>query len=54
MSRTFISHIKVILGVNLGATIFVNLSIAFICICVGNYPTFGGFLVNCIGITAIN
>jgi hypothetical protein len=53
MSRTFIPHIKAILGINSGATIFANLSVAFIYICVGNCPTFGGFSANCIGNMAI-
>jgi hypothetical protein len=53
-SRTFKPQIKVIMGIDLGAIIFVNLSTTFMCICVGECPTFGGFLTSCIGNMATN
>jgi hypothetical protein len=34
--------------------IFVDLSTAFMCMCVGKCPTFAGFLINYIGHMAIN
>jgi hypothetical protein len=54
MSGTFRPHIKVILGINSSATIFVNLLIAFMPICVGECSTFGGLLTSCIGSMATN
>jgi len=48
-SRTFIPQIRVILGVNSNAIIFANLSITFMCICVGKCPTFGGLSASYIG-----
>jgi hypothetical protein len=54
MSGTFRPQIKVILGINSSAAIFVDLLIAFMCICVGECSTFGGLLVSCIGNMATN
>jgi len=51
---TFKPQIKVILGINSGVAIFVGLSVAFMCICVGECPIFRGFLANYIGNMAIN
>jgi hypothetical protein len=51
---TFKPHIKVILGVDLGVVILVDLATTLMCICVGECPTFGGFLANCIGNMATN
>jgi hypothetical protein len=42
------------MGVDLSVIIFAYLSIAFMCICVGKCPTFGGFLANFIGSMATN
>jgi hypothetical protein len=42
-SGIFKPHIKINVGVDLNAAIFVDLSIALMCICVGGCPTFGGF-----------
>ncbi len=42
-SRTFKPYIRVILGVDSGVAIFVDLSSTFMCICVGKFIAFGGF-----------
>ncbi len=47
-------QIKVILGINLSAIIFVDLLIAFMCICVGECSTFGGLSAGYIGNMATN
>jgi hypothetical protein len=51
---TFRPHIKVILGVDSSVVIFVDLAVTLMCICVGECPTFGGFLASCIGNMATN
>ncbi len=48
-SRTFRPHIRVILGGDLNVVIFANLLATFMCICVGECPTFGRFSTSCIG-----
>jgi len=53
-SGTFKPYIRVILGVDSGVVIFVDLSSALMCICVGNFLTFGGFLANCTSSMATN
>ncbi len=52
--RFFRPHIRVILRVDSSVTIFTNLSVTFMCICVGECPTFGGFLASYIGSMAAN
>ncbi len=47
-------HIEVILGVDLGVVISIDLVATHMCICVGKCPTFGGFLATCIGNMATN
>jgi hypothetical protein len=42
------------MGVDSGATIFADLSATFMCICVGECPTFGGFLASYISNMATN
>jgi hypothetical protein len=49
MLGTFKPWIKVILGINSSAAIFVNLLLTFMCICVGECSTFGGLSASCIG-----
>jgi hypothetical protein len=54
MSRTFRPKIKVILGVDLSAAIFANLSTAPHVHMCWRMGTFGGFSVSCIGSMATN
>jgi hypothetical protein len=54
MLRFFRPHIRVILGVDSNAIIFINLLITFMCIYVGKGSTFGGFLASFIGNMATN
>jgi hypothetical protein len=47
-------RLMVILGVDSSVVLFLNLSVALMCIYVGKCPTFGGFSANCIGSIATN
>jgi hypothetical protein len=53
-SWTFKPHIRVIIIIDLGVAIFVDLLAALMCICVGECPTFGGFSASCISNMATN
>jgi len=53
-SRTFKPQISVILGVDSSAALFTNLSTTFMCICVKECATFGGFLASYIDNMATN